>query len=57
MHRDVKPSNILLSWNGEVKLCDFGISGRLIESRAHSRQAGCPLYMGPERLDPKVRQN
>ncbi|CAI5454008.1 unnamed protein product [Caenorhabditis angaria] len=52
MHRDVKPSNILLDWSGVIKMCDFGIAGRLVASRALSKQAGCPLYMAPERVDP-----
>ena len=44
MHRDIKPSNILLSRDGRVKMCDFGISGHLVNSLAKT-QVGTMNYM------------
>ncbi|KAG1663040.1 Dual specificity mitogen-activated protein kinase kinase 4 [Nymphon striatum] len=50
---NVKPNNILLDKRGNIKLCDFGISGQLVDSIARSRDAGCRPYMAPERIDPQ----
>lgn len=36
IHRDVKPSNILVNSRGEIKICDFGVSGQLIDSMANT---------------------
>ena len=45
IHRDVKPSNILINRDGDVKMCDFGISGYLVDSVAKTVDAGCKPYM------------
>ncbi|GAC98136.1 STE/STE7 protein kinase [Pseudozyma hubeiensis SY62] len=49
MHRDVKPTNVLINRRGQVKLCDFGVSGQLEKSLAKTN-IGCQSYMAPERI-------
>lgn len=50
MHRDVKPGNILVSVDGEVKLADLGVCSRPDESST-TKWVGTATYMSPERLN------
>ncbi|KAI8890273.1 kinase-like protein [Backusella circina FSU 941] len=46
IHRDIKCENILLGWNGEVKLADFGLATRI--SRRNRERLGTSKWMAPE---------
>jgi serine/threonine-protein kinase len=48
IHRDLSPSNILCSAEGEVKLSDFGIAKAVTYSSAFYRVRGKVGYMSPE---------
>lgn len=57
VHRDVKPGNILLTPDNDVKLTDFGIA--MINTPEASQTQftglmGSPLYMSPEQINQEV---
>lgn len=56
VHRDLSPDNILVSYQGEVKLLDFGIAKA--EGRTTTTQVGVvkgkPQYMSPEQAKARL---
>ncbi|HMD33641.1 MAG TPA: serine/threonine-protein kinase [Vicinamibacterales bacterium] len=54
LHRDLRPSNMLVTENGLLKVADFGTS-RFLEIAAHGTTVtGSPPYMAPEQFEGKA---
>ena len=54
IHRDLRPSNVIVTDNGQAKVADFGTS-RFLEIAAHGTTViGSPPYMAPEQFQGKA---
>jgi serine/threonine protein kinase len=55
VHCDISPQNVLISYAGEVKITDFGISRAAFQAKGvHDVVRGKYAYMSPEQVDGSV---
>lgn len=50
VHRDIKPGNILVDEEGNVKITDFGLARFISDTSDENLMKGTPLYMSPEQI-------
>ncbi len=55
IHRDIKPGNIMLSVDGEVKIMDFSIAHVDLGDGTQNNVQGSPMYLPPEQIGKEKR--
>lgn len=60
VHRDIKPGNIMINFDGEIKLLDFGLAASIRSSMTHISMehhgiSGTAVYMAPEQWHGRVQ--
>ncbi|MFZ5448427.1 MAG: protein kinase domain-containing protein [Thermodesulfobacteriota bacterium] len=50
MHRDIKPNNIIIQPDGNLKLLDFGVAKMLGEKEISATMVGSRPFMAPEQI-------
>lgn len=51
LHLDIKPSNIMVMENLDIKILDLGISSKMSEGEPIKKKCGSPAFMAPEQIN------
>src|SRR5882762_7609175 len=51
LHRNLKPSNVMIDEHGNARILDFGLAGLVEEFGDDEMRAGTPAYMSPEQIE------